>query len=578
MAARKPPAGTIPGEHQFLDIRDIEGVYTQAARTALTPKQASWLENLIPLGPGNLKTVPGPAPILSTIASGITLVRWGQAALNGIDWLIGFCSDGSAVGVNLADGTQTAIGAAGTFTTPDFDQWEGAKIIICDPTKGVFSWDGTTLLPYASAVGSVTVTGGGAGYTSVPTVTFGAPAVAGGIRATGTAIISGGVVTSVLVDKGGMGYVTAPAITFSASGSTTGATAAATLSPIAGGDTLAVYQSYVWIGKGRAITNSAPGDPKDFSPATGSGTTTLTEPYLKKAITRLRNYGGYLYVFSDASVLVITSVDTAGSPPITKFGHTTLSGSVGTTFFYGTTEYNRVVMMATQAGVFAIFGASVEPISEGLNGVLSDVDFTKPVSVGVVNILNTLCFCISFWYAPASSVARNLLALYFKGRWFFVSQMDAATLITPVHLDGNQRLYLTDGNGIQQALADPSVAVAWKVETALLPEGNPILTKQVIRSGLEIDSGTAEIAFYTQTEVGGNLVTLNAGVFVWTAGVVVYAWTSSGAPFIWNVSALQLLQTANSAFGKYLGFFASAKSKKTSIIGFLSEYVNRERW
>ena len=75
-----------------------------------------------------------------------------------------------------------------------------------------------------------------------------------------------------------------------------------------------------------------------------------------------------------------------------------------------------------------------------------------------------------------------------------------------------------------------------------------------------------------------NLVTLNAGVFVWTTGVVVYAWTSSGVPFVWGLRGLQLLQTANSAFGKYLGFFASAKSKKTSIIGFLSEYVNRERW
>jgi Flp pilus assembly protein TadG len=61
---------------------------------------------------------------------------------------------------------------------------------------------------------AVTVTAGGSGYGSAPTVTFSAPP-AGGTRATGTATISGGHVTAITVANAGSGYASAPTITFS---------------------------------------------------------------------------------------------------------------------------------------------------------------------------------------------------------------------------------------------------------------------------------------------------------------------------------------------------------------------------
>ena len=78
-------------------------------------------------------------------------------------------------------------------------------------------------------VRTITVTNGGEGYTSVPTVTF---TKGGGSGAAATAIISSGSVTSIVVTSGGEDYETAPTVTISepdVKGSTN-ATATATLS------------------------------------------------------------------------------------------------------------------------------------------------------------------------------------------------------------------------------------------------------------------------------------------------------------------------------------------------------------
>jgi hypothetical protein len=64
-------------------------------------------------------------------------------------------------------------------------------------------------------VASVTITNPGVGYVTPPTVTFSAPQNAGGTTATGTATITGGVVTSVTITNPGSGYTAAPTVTFS---------------------------------------------------------------------------------------------------------------------------------------------------------------------------------------------------------------------------------------------------------------------------------------------------------------------------------------------------------------------------
>lgn len=84
-----------------------------------------------------------------------------------------------------------------------------------------------TVVAGASQVASVTITGGGTQYTTPPAVTFDAPP-SGGVTATGTAMVSGGVVTGITITNAGFGYTSPPHVNFSGGGGA-GATATAVL-------------------------------------------------------------------------------------------------------------------------------------------------------------------------------------------------------------------------------------------------------------------------------------------------------------------------------------------------------------
>lgn len=76
-------------------------------------------------------------------------------------------------------------------------------------------------------VTTITVSDGGSGYTSAPTVVI---TGGGGSGATATATVVGGEVTAITVTAAGAGYTSAPTISFTGGGGT-GATAVATLTP-----------------------------------------------------------------------------------------------------------------------------------------------------------------------------------------------------------------------------------------------------------------------------------------------------------------------------------------------------------
>ena len=82
------------------------------------------------------------------------------------------------------------------------------------------------------SVNTITVTNGGSGYTTAPTVSIAAPAGPSGITATAFASILNGSVTEITLITSGSQYTGTPSITISAPGSGTTATATATTAPI----------------------------------------------------------------------------------------------------------------------------------------------------------------------------------------------------------------------------------------------------------------------------------------------------------------------------------------------------------
>ena len=97
-----------PGEMQraaqkFIVFEQFQKLNTQSVRQALKEGELAWLENLQPIAPNNLATVPGPArAALATLAESASVMFY--AFMNGTDNLVVFTSAGAGFTVNLATG------------------------------------------------------------------------------------------------------------------------------------------------------------------------------------------------------------------------------------------------------------------------------------------------------------------------------------------------------------------------------------------------------------------------------------------------------------------------------------------
>ena len=209
----------------YQTIKDFKGLDTKANRTAIKEDEFSWIENAMPIGAGNIKITPTYTSLGVTFDNTVNYLF--SASINLVDYLIAFESDGSAQYVNLLDNTIHTLASAGTFSgvSMDISQWKSERVLIIDPTKGYFTWDGTNLI-FIGSVGLIGITNSGTGYTTVPTVQISAPNNANGVNALATAVISSGSITSIVMTEAGTGYTSAPTVTITG-GSGTNATAIA---------------------------------------------------------------------------------------------------------------------------------------------------------------------------------------------------------------------------------------------------------------------------------------------------------------------------------------------------------------
>jgi FtsP/CotA-like multicopper oxidase with cupredoxin domain len=139
---------------------------------------------------------------------------------------------------NYVQSYQTTMNLAGTpggiaqiMTTAPGNNYPTAPRVVITGGGGT----GAAATAGLNPIGAVTLLTSGAGYTSVPTVTLGAPNVAGSVQATAVATISGGIVNAITISEPGSGYtsaVTAPTCTITGGGATTAATCSVMLSTL----------------------------------------------------------------------------------------------------------------------------------------------------------------------------------------------------------------------------------------------------------------------------------------------------------------------------------------------------------
>lgn len=132
-------------------VKDFAGVNTQADRTAIQQNEFAWMENLIPIGHGNLRCVPHQGSALATLPSS-SATYWKYGNIGGVDVLLIATAAGSCYQLNLATNAWTLVAAAATFTgTVAMAQWENERMLII-ASNGYWDWDGAALTPLAGAM------------------------------------------------------------------------------------------------------------------------------------------------------------------------------------------------------------------------------------------------------------------------------------------------------------------------------------------------------------------------------------------------------------------------------------------
>ena len=350
-------------------------------------------------------------------------------------------------------------------------------------------------------VQNVTITNGGTGYVSTDTITFSAPT--SGITATGTLVVSGGVITGVTITNRGTGYTTAPTYTITTS---TGSSFAGTVfltffptGPIVPG---AVFiDTYVAIGlpNGRVYTSDV-GDPTLWNAL--SFLTAQQQPDNLVGIARHLNYiisfgqwsTEFFYDAGNATGSPLSpsnsytiEIGCASGDSIVSFEQTTLW--VGTSLTVGVGVYlldgvtpiristnyiDRIINNSTLKNVKAY--------SIKVNGhtlyVLTLIDINKTI----VYDMNEKQWYLWTSYAPGTSTYGTLGVLdeqFFKPTFFA-------------------------GNGLKYFVLDYDTGALSLVNDLYYTDnGYPIYYRVVTDN---IDSGTSKRKFYSRVEIIGDKI------------------------------------------------------------------------
>jgi len=435
------------------------------------------------------------------------------------------------------------------------------------------------ILTFRQGTVATAVVNGGSGYTNGTTpVTFSG---GGGTGAAGTAIIRNNAVSVVVMTNYGQNYSNNSNITATISAGGSGAN----LVPVINNDPnvgVSAFSGRVWVAFGRSVAYSAAGSYSDFT-SVSAGTIVITDSTLHGNIQQLIAANNFLYVFGDDSINVFSDVrvTTAGT---TLFTNTNVSASVGSKRSYAIFPYFRSVLFMNDYGVYALVGSTTSKLSDSLDGMFANIDFTSPVYAGQVLINNILCAAFNFRYYDATFTVgyRYIQAVFFEKRWFLTSQHDSLKYITTVPYNGKISLYGSINNTLYKLYNDTTADITSRVQTALLPLTDPIRTKQALKFGIEATlSQGASLDVTIDSENGSSPIYTLQNFITWTnVSSTVITWTNSSSTVIsWlGGTGYQLYKSDAMQWGKYLGLTQTSNSAGFVVNTYEFEHELRVRF
>jgi hypothetical protein len=436
-----------------------------------------------------------------------------------------------------------------------------------------------SLVTFATGTVSVIVTNGGTGYTNVANTVV-TIAGGGGANAAGQAILSGGQLINVIMTDAGSGYTNASNITVTITG---GGGSNATARAVINADPLVGIQTFsgrTWVAQGRTVSYTAAGTYNDFT-SVSAGSLTLTDNTLHSNIVQLLSANNFLYIFGEDSINVFSDVRVTNTG-VTIFTNTNVSASVGTRLPYAIFPYFRSVLFMNEYGVYALVGSTTSKLSDALDGVFPDIDFTTAiVTAGQVLLNNILCAGFNIRYND-NGTYRYLQAVFFERKWFFTNQRTDLKLVMSIPSDGKIKMFGTNGSGLYQLYNDSLSAVSSIIQSPLQAMGDPIRTKQALKIGIEATvSNTALLNVTVDSESNASPVYVLGNFVSWTNNFgSTISWTNNSSSVITWIGGLgyTLFKTDAQQWGKYLGMTVTSNSSGMVINGFEYEHELRVRF
>lgn len=398
-------------DKQFFALQQFGSLNTKAKRTAIADNEFSWLENMMPVGDGNLQAMYSNGSSIFTAPGGKTIIYMYFYNIGNVNYVAAFFDDGTATQINTSTMGTTVItatpgllfpgSAALGNPAPAASQYgqSGIVIVATSSPDAYFAWDGVT--GYAPGDASPAWLNGGT-PTTMPT------------GVSGTAVET--------------------------------------------------FLSRVWVTNAQNLTFGAPGNGASFSGVLGGGTTPSVDSFLRRERTQVRQANGFLYVFGDSSVNVVSNVNSSGSPILTTFNNQNVDPQAGTPWHNSVQAFGRGLVFGNSSGVYAIYGGAADKVSDQLDGIfeaagttlMSDSVIHQP-SGAIMTINDVKCYMILLPIQDLfTGVFSRRLAIWDGKKWFLGSQTNSMTYIATQEINSILSAWGTDGHDIFPLFTTPS--------------------------------------------------------------------------------------------------------------------------
>ena len=460
-------------------------------------------------------------------------------------------------------GTGAQIVITGAVTNPNANLNIVTSIGIVNPGTGYTSqptvvWTGITgtppVLNFKIGLGEITalnVVNGGTGYSGPPNVSI----VGVGTGAVFTPVISGGSVTGFTLVTSGSGYVQS-STTVQLSGGNNSAAGTVSIMPLGvQGTTIETYQNRVWIGNGINLYASVPGTVANYATSVGGVTTQLTDATLRAQITRVIQSSGYLYVFGDSSISVLSNV-TVSAAGVTTYNLVNADPQMGTSWRDSVAALGRALVFANPSGVYTLYGGAAEKVSNQLDGLFLTGNFTNVTpSAAIATIYNDRVYMLNFnTVNPYTGSNQTMMAMWNGQKWFTSTQVKTPSFIQTQEVNSTIQAWGTNGTSLYPMFQTASSSLTKVLQTKLRKAPNYTSTKRALR-------------YFVVGQSNGSETSPTVSV-----GLDTDAGNGTPQPIPLLQTNLTITGTGISAYGKMIGFSLSTTASDLDIISFTTQF------